>query len=123
MATTRKKREPRKLETELQALFVNRVKDELEVRGWSLLTLSQRHGGPAYKTLYDAIERGAVPGLTLISKIAAGFGNVHPWELLRQPEQPARKRGEVVRLRTETPIFPAQERRPRKTAAHRNVRK
>lgn len=71
--------------------------------------MANRHGGPAYKTLHDAIERGAVPGMTLIYKIAVAL-EMQPWELLRESDLIVRKAGKVVPLRTHQPIFSKSER-------------
>lgn len=118
MAATRKKREPKSPETPLQAIFIKRVREELESRQWSLLTLATRHGGPAYKTLHDAIERGAVPGMTLIYKTAFAL-EMQPFELLRESDPGVRKGSKVVPLRTPLDILPKPQRELRKSLTYR----
>lgn len=80
MARYREKK-PKTPETQLQAVFVRRVKEEMGEM--SVSQLARRTGAPPQTTLNDVLNAGAVPGLTVVAQIAFALG-VHAWELMKE---------------------------------------
>ena len=89
-----KKRLRKQPKSVLQALFIKRVWEELGERGLSPNALSQRPGGPAQKTLDDALA-GSDPRLKTVSEIAVALG-IQPWELLMERSDVGRRHGTVT---------------------------
>jgi len=68
--------------TNLQRIFLKRVREELDARGLSENALSKRVGGPAQKTL-NGVMNGTDPRLATVSQIAEALG-IQPWKLLTE---------------------------------------
>lgn len=84
MAGRPRTRPPKKHESDLQTLFVKRVKEEMGDRGISSITeLSGKIGAPPQRTLNAVLNEGVVPGLTVVAGVAAALG-VHAWELMAE---------------------------------------
>lgn len=75
---TRKVKEP---ETVLQAIFIKRVKQELEDRQLTPRQFAMLVGAPKERTIYDVLNRGAVPGLTVVHQCAVAL-NLKATDLL-----------------------------------------
>jgi transcriptional regulator with XRE-family HTH domain len=67
---TRKAKGP---ETALQAIFIKRVREELDERQLTPRQFAQMVGAPKERTIYDVLNRGAVPGLTVVAQVAAAL--------------------------------------------------
>lgn len=78
-----KKWEPK---SDLQRVFLRRVKDELQAQGVSESELTRRVGGPKQKTLNE-VMRGRDPRLKTVEQIAKALGVLPPWKLLKDDEQ------------------------------------
>lgn len=83
--TTTRKWEPK---SDLQRVFLRRVKAEMEVQGLSENELARRVGGPKQKTLND-VMRGRDPRLKTVEQIAKALGVMPPWKLLKEDEPTA----------------------------------
>lgn len=95
----RSDRKPKKTpKTETQALFIERIWEELDNQEITPNGLAQRKNGPKQRTLNDVLN-GSEPRLTAVHQIAAGLG-VQPWELLKHKE------GKQTRAKVEQ--FPSQ---------------
>ncbi len=86
LVTTTKKWEPK---SDLQRVFLRRVKAELEARGLSESALTKRVGGPKQKTLNE-VMRGRDPRLKTVEQIAKALGVMPPWKLLKDDEPAVR---------------------------------
>lgn len=103
---TRKPKEP---ETALQAIFVKRVRAELEERQLSPRQFAQMVGAPKERTIYDVLNRGAVPGLTVVAQVAAAL-QMPAYELLIERPKNHENLTNIRKLPDRYPsIFAAQQ--------------
>lgn len=68
-----RKKTAKRPETHLQAVFIKRMKEELEKRQLSVLGFSKLEGAPRERTLADVLHAGAVPRLTLVHQCAVAL--------------------------------------------------
>lgn len=102
----KRKHPPTAPKTDLQAVFLKRVGEQLAVLGISRLALSKRVGGPPQKTLNDVMN-GADPRLETVHQIATALG-VPAWTLFVESVQAERK---VLEFPTYPKVFSARETR------------
>lgn len=105
----------------LQEIFIRRVWAELDARGLTPNALAQRVGGPAQKTLDDALK-GSDPRLLTVFQTAQALG-VQPCDLLQEQNHAASvptSNGKVHQLPSRyPPIF----KKPSLQGGQRSVRK
>lgn len=94
----------------LQTIFVKRVKEELEDRQLTPRQFAQLTGAPKERTIYDVLNRGAVPGLTVVHQCAVALNMPATALLVDKPRSQELTTGKVRQLREPpTPVFAPQQ--------------
>lgn len=90
-------RKPKPHETDLQATFVARLRQELDARQLSVLQFAGIKGAPPERTVADVLNFGAVPRLTFIAQCATAL-NIPASDLLVPRAARQEPMGQIAKL-------------------------